>query len=753
MGDAPPPGEIVAGALAALAAGDADAALGAVGDVARLPAADRAEALRLVARVRTGRGDEAGALAAWTACADAAEGARQPAASGRCLLAGARTALNQGQTAAAEALLDRADRLHRRVGDGESLARGACYRCELGRALGQLRGAEAACREAAAGAIAAGNPLHLVLARTTLAGVLQLQGRHDAALAVIAELDALLALVPPGLRGGILNNLGWIRLQALSHGVDPGGPVEPLFEAAAADLEATGQAALVRAVQLNQAALAHARGRPDEAAAWLARRGEGPASAEDELFAALLVARLHLDAGRLPEATAAFEALIGLGSPTWRWHAAFGLARALQAAGRIDEAAAAFDDALQGLDADATRTPLLDSRAAYFADHRPLVDAAIEAALAAGNPGRAFALADADRARPIRALEAGARLDGLDGAARAAWISGLDAWQADRARFEGSRRGGELLGAAERAAWEARRRVEATALQAAAEALFRRLDEDAGVPAALPLPADPGGVVVASRHLPTGPHVFVWSGGAPRIHVGAPDVRLVPPGGHVFLVDEPATRALYLPLVEAGRSVSLIPYAAWLGRPGPRPTGPAIVLGDPDGTLPAAAREADAVAARLPGAHRVPKSDANPRTLLRLVDGARVFHFAGHGVLSTPWEAHLRLAGATRLEVADMLTTRARTGLVVLSGCETGVGRPIGGEATVGLAQAFLAAGASAVLATEAPIGDEDARTFIERFYGAGGAERPGEALRAAVDADRAAGGTTWRAWRLWGQP
>lgn len=56
--------------------------------------------------------------------------------------------------------------------------------------------------------------------------------------------------------------------------------------------------------------------------------------------------------------------------------------------------------------------------------------------------------------------------------------------------------------------------------------------------------------------------------------------------------------------------------------------------------------------------------------------------------------------------------------LVVLSGCDTGLGRPRSGEGLLGLRRAFLMAGASTVVSSLWSVGDESAALLMEEFYG-----------------------------------
>jgi len=96
-----------------------------------------------------------------------------------------------------------------------------------------------------------------------------------------------------------------------------------------------------------------------------------------------------------------------------------------------------------------------------------------------------------------------------------------------------------------------------------------------------------------------------------------------------------------------------------------------------------------------------------------------VVHIAGHALADDrrPWESKIFLAPTpqrTALTVSDIGTLRLQPGsLVILSACSTAAGTVFRGEGVISLARPFLAAGASAVLASLWPVRDDDAERVM----------------------------------------
>ena len=121
----------------------------------------------------------------------------------------------------------------------------------------------------------------------------------------------------------------------------------------------------------------------------------------------------------------------------------------------------------------------------------------------------------------------------------------------------------------------------------------------------------------------------------------------------------------------------------------------------------------------------------------------RIIHFATHGLLNNkhPELSGLVLSlvdkqGKTRdgfLKLQDIYDMKLRADLVVLSGCQTGLGEEINGEGLVGLTRGFMYAGASRVVASLWSISDLATATLMAEFYKSmENGMRPAAALRAA---------------------
>ena len=139
--------------------------------------------------------------------------------------------------------------------------------------------------------------------------------------------------------------------------------------------------------------------------------------------------------------------------------------------------------------------------------------------------------------------------------------------------------------------------------------------------------------------------------------------------------------------------------------------------------LPGADEEARRIWALFPG-HRsklLRGRDGALATVVREAPAHDVLHLASHGVARSddPLASFVLLAPSScgeLLTARRVMTLALKADLVVLSACQTGLGR-IAGEGVLGLSRAFLFAGATSVLVSHWSISDHATTTLMTGFY------------------------------------
>jgi CHAT domain-containing protein/tetratricopeptide (TPR) repeat protein len=140
--------------------------------------------------------------------------------------------------------------------------------------------------------------------------------------------------------------------------------------------------------------------------------------------------------------------------------------------------------------------------------------------------------------------------------------------------------------------------------------------------------------------------------------------------------------------------------------------------------------EADAIAALVPKEQRLEALDFDANrtaALSRNMSQFRFLHFATHGLLDS---VHPELSGLVfsavdahgdsqdaLVRLHEIFGLSLRADLVVLSACQTALGREIRGEGLVGLTRGFMYAGAPRVIATVWNVDDRATAEFMTRFY------------------------------------
>jgi CHAT domain-containing protein/Tfp pilus assembly protein PilF len=107
-----------------------------------------------------------------------------------------------------------------------------------------------------------------------------------------------------------------------------------------------------------------------------------------------------------------------------------------------------------------------------------------------------------------------------------------------------------------------------------------------------------------------------------------------------------------------------------------------------------------------------------------LVTWARNLHFATHGLLDEahPERSGLKLAHASAaddglLQVREIFNLKLHADLVVLSACESGLGKEVSGEGVIGMTRAFLYAGARSIVVSLWRVDDRSTSDLMLSFY------------------------------------
>jgi CHAT domain-containing protein len=181
--------------------------------------------------------------------------------------------------------------------------------------------------------------------------------------------------------------------------------------------------------------------------------------------------------------------------------------------------------------------------------------------------------------------------------------------------------------------------------------------------------------------------------------------------------------------------------------------------------------EADAIYAVTPAAKGLEATDfrANRATAISPdLASYRIVHFATHGLLNSQ---HPELSGLVFslvekngnaqdgfLTLQDIYNLNLPADLVVLSACETGLGKEISGEGLIGLTRGFMYAGASRVVASLWNVSDVATAHLMTEFYRSMEKDGlpPAAALRAAqvkmLQQKRWASPYYWAAFQLQGE-
>jgi CHAT domain-containing protein len=161
-------------------------------------------------------------------------------------------------------------------------------------------------------------------------------------------------------------------------------------------------------------------------------------------------------------------------------------------------------------------------------------------------------------------------------------------------------------------------------------------------------------------------------------------------------------------------------------------------LGDEAYNLRFAEREAKEVASVYPQSAVYLHAEASKTRAMSLSPKYDMLHFAVHAELNEedPMSSALLLApeggGDGRLKVGEIFSLNLKTNMVVLSACETGLGKLSSGDELVGLTRAFIYAGTPSIVTTLWKVNDRASYELMREFYQHLKTTKKSEALRQA---------------------
>ena len=195
--------------------------------------------------------------------------------------------------------------------------------------------------------------------------------------------------------------------------------------------------------------------------------------------------------------------------------------------------------------------------------------------------------------------------------------------------------------------------------------------------------------------------------------------------------------------------VAVLPNGGWVSRSarGTSEGARAVVLGDPVfgkalPQLPGARAEAVSISKAYASVPLIGEAATEQALRGQAGTGIDVLHLATHALYDPvfPLQSSLILTDGKRAVplTAEALFQRPISArLVVLSACETGMGKVISGDDLLGLARSFYLGGTSAIVSSLWPVEDEATRIFMEVFHERARRGSYGTAWLAARDAVR----------------
>ncbi len=626
----------------------------------------------------------------------------------------------------------------------DGAAREPYYRGILAAEVGDRRAASMLLREAERRATRLGLAKLARNARAALALELVALGRGSEGRELLRALER-----DPEVRGceraETLNNLGWVLLEGdegrASGRAAARGYLEGATGVTCSDpFVASGALANLAALDLEGGAPGAASARLAEARA----RVREPRGTE-RLAWLDLDGRIALAEKRPRDALARFDEAIAVAKDllltTAEWSAHVGRAEALAALARDADVVLALERAEALLDRASLLVPLGGGRETFLGARDRGAKRHVEVLVRRGRTEEAANVARRSRARVLLWIDRALRIARLAPDERASWERSVTDYRAARRALDAEATRDWSLPASDLLRVEASRKAKEEQAREALERAIAALEGTVVRTEAPPRPAA-GELELLLFPTPDAWLALVADGSRVTAHpLGALDTSATKSAIVAAIAARGGLRATRLRVLAYGASRDIdvqalataegaplgdlvpVEYSLGLGaaRPAARSEDTALVVGDPTKDLPMARREAELVASSLRGTGRrvttLLGKDVTSAAVASALPGVGTLHYAGHAVYDDQevLASALPLEGGARLTVGDLLALPGAPRTVVLSACEAA--RSGGASEGLGLAQAFVVAGADAVLAPVRPVADDMALALARALY------------------------------------
>lgn len=161
--------------------------------------------------------------------------------------------------------------------------------------------------------------------------------------------------------------------------------------------------------------------------------------------------------------------------------------------------------------------------------------------------------------------------------------------------------------------------------------------------------------------------------------------------------------------------------------------GRALIMGVASKQIPFVTAEAEAIAKQLPHSHLLMDADATIATLKQSASTYNLLHIACHGLFRSdnPMFSALKLHDGW-LTAGDVMQLDLSGAMVTLSACESGRSGVIAGDEIIGLARAFLGAGANTLVVSLWLVEDKSTASLMSNWYQEAQYQNRAAALRSA---------------------